>query len=120
MAIVDNIGGVPIILAQGKLGVSSNIGRFRLGLSKIGQKFNGYGIYRKNGRWRKQTTVLMRSYRPTNPKTEAQQNNRTTFSQGVQAWHELTEKTKQDWREFAKGRHVGGFQAFMSDYMSCH
>ena len=50
-----------------------------------------------------------RFYIPTNPRTEAQQAHRAIFSNGVDAWHLLSEPEQDEYNKKAEGRPLSGF-----------
>lgn len=118
MTVVTEISGMKVLAVVGKLGLPNGLGAMVCGITKLGDDFQGAGIYRRNGRWHNQKIVRMKHYRPHNPQTIPQQARRATFSNGVGAWHLLSENEKDDLRTRAKLKHISGFNLHMREYMA--
>lgn len=117
MAIITEIEGMYFFEMRGKLGISTGLGRYCVGLNRLGDPKLKQGILRLNKRHRSNATVLMKTYRPTNPKSEQQQANRAVFAQGVAGWHELTAEEKLNYRRIGAKQNRNGFQIYMKEYM---
>lgn len=75
------------------------------------------GIYQTRHRKRGTFTCKMKFYAPTNPQTLPQQLNRWKFSDAIQAWHDLSEEEKQNWRNRAKYKNLYGISLFIREKM---
>lgn len=106
-----------MIAVRGKLGRPNGVGRIMFGWSKIGERNDATGIYRRDGRWRTQRTIRCRHYKATNPQTPAQQARRTKFANGVQAWHALPQHEKDSYNARGAKMQRTGFLVFMSQYL---
>jgi len=59
-----------------------------------------------------------RSYSiPRNPRTEAQQNNRSAFAEAVKLWQELTPCEQSEYNRLAVGKPLSGYNIFISMQM---
>lgn len=116
---------------RGRLSYSNGFGFAVFGESRFGDSRMMGGIYQKRSAGYNQFTgpppqnaeviyVKMRSYRPTNPQTTAQQAQRQKLIDGWVAWGSLTneEKTVYNQRANRKGRF--GCYLFMSEYLKSH
>lgn len=58
-------------------------------------------------------------FRPTNPKTDAQQAQRQLLADAVAAWHALYAATQDDWNEAARDVYppISGFNYFVMQYI---
>jgi len=117
MAIIKRIEEFPALMVKGKIGRPCGVGAFQCGWSFLGDYFLESGIYRRNGRWHNSKIVKMKHYRPTNPRTVLQQQKRSVFADGVNAWKLLTETEKEVWRKKRSPAKRSGFNRFMSVYM---
>jgi hypothetical protein len=59
-------------------------------------------------------------YRPTNPRTAAQQLMRKVFADATAAWQALSEEEKDEWREKAKQEGQVGAHLFQGHYLETH
>lgn len=114
-----------------KYGKSAGYGFASLGVSFYGDIAFGSGIYQKRvggynqytgppGRRAPSYYVQMRTYRPTNPQTEEQQENRTLFAQAIEAWQDLTTEQKANYNQKASRYSRTGYNFFISEYMKTH
>lgn len=69
-------------------------------------------FYRVNGK-----THVRRKVAAGNPRTAAQQKNRTAFHRAVRAWQELTTDEKDLWNTRAQVQHRRGYHLYISEYM---
>jgi hypothetical protein len=99
------------------------------GESKYGEILDLFGIWQVRHRrthfltsGEKETgelyNIRKRFYWPTNPRTEAQQAWRATFSSGVEAWQALSEGEKDEYRELAKEKPLSGFNLFLREFLT--
>lgn len=59
-----------------------------------------------------------RSYSiPLNPRTEAQQKNRSSFADAVHAWQNSADEIKASYNELAEGKPLSGYNLFISMHM---
>lgn len=118
----------PAIEIRGKLGRGSGYGFARRGSGLFGESASPGGIYQRRvtgynqhgripGRKRVQYFVRMKSYRPTNPRTELQQAGRTKFQTAVELWQGMTEEERAPWKARAVRKSRRGRNLFISEYM---
>lgn len=118
----------PAIEIRGKLGRGSGYGFSRRGSGIYGESGGPGGIYQRRvtgynqhgripGRPRRQYFVRMRSYTPTNPRTELQQAGRTKFQTAVEIWQGMTEEERAPWKARAVRKSRRGRNLFISEYM---
>lgn len=111
---------------RGKMCYSSGYGFATLGITRAGEATHAGGIYQRRIKGYNNKTgkpsggnehyfVKMRSYAPTNPRTEAQQANRAKMAAACAAWQQLTNEQKNVYN--AKARKYGrvGRQYFISE-----
>lgn len=125
---VLNGTAAPAIEIRGKLGRGTGYGFIRRGSGIYGETPNPGGIYQRRvtgynqhgripGRERVQYFVRMKSYRPTNPRTELQQAGRTKFQTAVEIWQRMTEEERAPWKARAVKKSRRGRNLFISEYM---
>ena len=102
---------------QTKLGVNV---RGKAGHDGAPDPFGVHGIYRVRHRWKKVIQEKLPFYIPTNPRTVPQQANRQKMSNAVVAWQALTDKQRKVYNVSAIGRHMSGFNVFLSQYLLSH
>lgn len=77
----------------------------------------GSGIFRREGSY----TQLERYYQPSNPRTEAQQDNRSMFLDAVAAWQGLSASDWASWNHYQDVRRrrpiMSGYNLFISKYL---
>ncbi len=117
MAVIDVLKSVHSIEVRGKLGTPNGLGLITCGLSLCGMYLPVAGIYQKRHAKNGQYFVKMRHYRPTNPRTVNQQNNRISFKNAVLAWQTLDESEKLIWRRKKHPRFMSGYNRFIREYM---
>lgn len=110
----------PAIVVSNKLGFGVGFGEICFGYSLYGDNMELAGIYRRGGGARPKGTDRMRHYAPTNPQTISQQANRTTFSDAVLAWQNLTSNEKENYNERASRMRRRGYNLFISEYMQAN
>lgn len=126
-----NFGEMLAVGARKKYGKSAGYGFASLGVSFYGDCAFGSGIYQKRvggynqytgppGRRAPSYYVQMRTYRPTNPQTEDQQENRGVFADAVSAWQSLTTEQKANYNTIASRFSRTGYNYFISEYMQSH
>lgn len=130
-------GGVEAILngetmaglrQTGTIRGGDGLGFIRLGHSSLGASAFIGGVYqrrvtgynntgRKNHLPRKTYYVKMRYYRPTNPRTPAQQVGRSKFADAVAGWAGLSPAEKQQWNIKASRQSRRGRNLYISEFM---
>lgn len=101
-------------------------GRVRYGMEehKIDNKRDvplpRYGIYQRYTANGKQKIVRRSFYSPKNPRTVAQQANRTTFADGMTAWAGLTESERTDYNKRAQKYKMHGVNLYLREWMRSH
>lgn len=108
-----------VILTGIKNGIGVRI-RKKLGHSGAPDPKNVYGIYRVRHRWGKTIQEKMPFYVPTNPQTGPQQANRQKLANAVIAWQNLTDEQKAGYNKEAIGKHMSGYNVFLSQYLYSH
>lgn len=114
--------------SRGKIGGGSGFGFARYGHVHFGDTRPGGGIYRKKwtgynqygyavGRKRRAIYQRMRYYRPTNPRSEQQQEQRGKLADAVVAWRELDPVEKSRYNERGKRINRAGRNLFISWYL---
>lgn len=102
--------------ARGIIGRSPAVGEFMVGYSCVGDPYDVQGIYQIRHNSKGQYTQRMRSYRPTNPRTVAQQANRSIFADAMSAWVALTDEEKQAYNQRARKIQLFGKNLFIREY----
>ena len=64
--------------------------------------------------------VQMKFYRPTNPRTEIQQNNRVKIRDAVLAWQALDQSQKIEYNKNALGKNLTGYNLFIKNFLLSH
>jgi len=110
---IGNFAGVektvkPFLLG---IGLSGNIGK-----EGDADPLNVNGIYQMRMTKRGKVPVKMKFYRPTNPRTPAQQANREKFTSAMVGWQSLTELEKSVYNTRAKKRQMFGWGLFIREY----
>ena len=120
-----------VLRGRGKLGGAGGFGFARFGYSKLGQPAGEGGILHnrvtgynnkvmRKGAARKRYQVRMRYYRPTNPRTPAQQAQRAKLSAAWQSWRALAPVEKSRYIERAKKNNRMPHAVYISWYMKNH
>lgn len=118
----------PAIAITGNLGHGSGYGFARRGDALYGAAPSPGGIYQKRytgynqhgyipGKKRKPYYVRMRNYRPTNPRTVAQQSGRTRFADAVATWQSMSDEQREVYRKRAVKRSRRARNLFIQEYM---
>lgn len=76
------------------------------------------GIYQRRHSKGKKIYARLIFYTPTNPKTAPQQAWRTVFTNGMQAWANLTREQKDVYNERAKTYQLHGVNLFLKEYLN--
>lgn len=126
----DILDGKHMLNAEthGVIGWGAGFGFARYSDAKFGDGDRIGGIYQRRvtgynrhginpNRPRRSYYVRMRKYRPTNPRTEAQQANRTKFANANSAWNGLTPEEKMHYNKIGKKSSKQGRSVFISWYM---
>lgn len=125
---LNNGLAMPALVTKNAIGRSCGFGFLRFGKSFFGDSKFFQGVYQKRvtgynntGRIstlpRRSYYVRMRTYTPTNPRTEIQQNNRNKFKLAVETWQTLTENDKLRYIKIAKKRNRIARNVFISEFM---
>ena len=115
----------------GKIGRSTGLGMLSVGKNFLGFNNPAGGIYQrrhsnpKAHNYRglpgiKPKVIMMRTYQPTNPRTELQQANRAKYAAGVLAWQALTVEEKTAYNKPAAKLGFSGYNLFMRKYLLGH
>ena len=111
-----------------KHNTSAGYGFTALGASLYGDDRKNTGIYQKRvggynqytgppGRRAPSYFVLMRSYAPTNPNTEAQQQQRSKLADAVASWQSLTTEQKTNYNKKASKQNRTGYNFYIQEFM---
>lgn len=118
----------PAIAIAGNIGRGSGYGFARRGDGVYGEAEGVGGIYQRRwtgynqtgyitGKRRRAYYVRMRFYRPTNPRTELQQQGRTKFQNAVAAWQSMSEAERAPYKRRAVKKSRRGRNLFIQEYM---
>ena len=88
----------------------------KLGKEGDADPLNVNGIYQMRMTKRGKVPVKMKFYRPTNPRTPAQQANRQKFTDAMAAWQSLTQPQKDVYNTRAKKRSMFGWGLYIREY----
>lgn len=99
-----------------------------LGLCRLGELLLGrvvaldprFGIYQTRPTRTGRVQVFEPFYRPSNPRTTAQQAQRAKMTAGVSAWHALDSYSQSWYNKRAEKKSMTGFNLFLSDYLLTH
>jgi hypothetical protein len=106
--------------ARKKFGFSTFFGTIFFGYALFGDGNTYAGIYRHTQYYNNRVWQKISFMWPTNPRSANQQAHRAIFANGVLAWQNLTDSQKFAWRKKGQKRMIGGYSAFMSDYLLSH
>lgn len=118
----------PAAAIAGNIGNGSGYGFARNGNAVYGVAPGPGGIYQKRwtgynqtgyvpGKKRVPYFVRMRTYRPTNPRTELQQTGRNKFAEAVAAWQSMSEAERAPYKARAVRHSRRGRNLFIQEYM---
>lgn len=118
----------PAIRITGNIGRGSGYGFARNGNAEYGAAPSPGGIYQKRytgynqtgyvpGKKRTPYYIRMRTYTPTNPRTELQQSGRNKFAQAVAAWQAMDEAQRAVWKARAVKKSRRGRNLFIQNFM---
>ena len=105
---VDTLPPTEFLLGYGVAG--------KLGRPDKPDPLNVHGIWQMRLTKRGKRPVKMRFYRPTNPRTPAQQANRQKFADAMAAWQALTPAQRQEYTAEAKKQNMFGWGLFIRRY----
>lgn len=128
MPFVQPFEGLISMVMTKRMGRPMFAGYAWCGWSQCGEENERVGVYQRRPRrkgtvpggevfMQKKENFVMRHTWPINPQTVPQQAWRTTFANGVQAWHDLTEEEKAWYRKRGTRIAKTGFCVFMSSYL---
>lgn len=118
----------PAIAITGNIGNGNGYGFARRGNALYGDSRGVAGIYQKRytgynqhgyipGKKRAPYYVRMRFYRPTNPRTVAQQANRTKFQEAVENWQAMDDAQRAPYKARASRKGRRGRNLYIQEYM---
>lgn len=119
------------VLPTMRLGLPREFGRSMFGFSKYGaecelfdigndETINVYGIYKRVTRGPRLIVLREPYYIPRNPRSIPQQAQRNKMTSAVAEWQALTNNQKSIYNEKAKGKHMYGYNVFLSEYLLSH
>lgn len=122
---------VPVFAITGRLGRSAGCGFYTAGAARCGESQTHTGIYQKRVTGynnygvnanlpRRSYYVRMRTYAPTNPRTAAQQLQRSKMADAVAIWKTLTDAEKAVYTRRVKRRGTDAYRLFISEYLKNH
>lgn len=103
-----------------QLGISGGFGWIAPGLNAFGFYGDTCGIYRRRRFNGKYFPERARFYRPTNPRSFAQQSRREVFASGVVLWQALTDFEKASYNLRARRLHMSGFNLHQREYLQAY
>lgn len=115
--IVHGIEKAVSLGVRGKLGFSSAAGFARCGYSRAGASKDFGGIYQRRLTLKGKQISRTRYYRPTNPRTETQQNWRAKMAEMWGVYNALTTDEKKALSKEARRYKLTGPQLFASRYL---
>lgn len=118
MTIVEPFTYLLSVSAQKKFGKPTGYGVMSYGIDRYGVGDFRAGIYQQRHCKTGRRTIKMKFYRPTDPKTYPQQTNRGRFAAAILAWRDLTFVEQLVYDRRAVGKHMSGYNLFISEYMS--
>ena len=101
--------------ARGKFGYSGAFGRIAFGYNRFGFYHFLAGIYSKKYYYGKPYISKMKFYRPTNPRTTAQQNWRAICAYFVTIWQAFDISIKNNFKKRAPDKRMSGYNLFLSE-----
>ena len=107
----SNLGDSDIYFIRAPLGI------FVLGLDQLGDSILLSGVYQEKTRWPGWPFSREKYYIPKNPRTDPQQTNRGKFAAAVAAWQSLTPEQKKAYNKKAVGKHMSGYNLYLSEFM---
>lgn len=129
MAIIKTTEGCLSLVQRGKIGDNAMYGKSQFGVSLYGLSFLKAGIYQMRKihageamayrKWKyKKSPILMKIYRPTYRRTEAQATRRDLFASAVQQWQNLTTEQKSVYNKKAIRKSKTGYNIFIKEIMT--
>lgn len=103
--------------SRGKFGRGGGFGRVTFSYNFFGFYSIFSGIYSKKYYFGEPYISKMKFYRPTNPRTERQQNWRAIFATGKTLWDSLSAEEKEYYRKRGRNEKMTGYNFFMSNYL---
>lgn len=106
--------------ARGQFGFTAGLGMARCGRTRCAASKRFGGIYSVKKTLRGKEVSRMRYYRPTNPRTVAQQSWRSVFASGKSAYDALDAGEKVLLSKEARKYGMTGYNLFMSRWLQSH
>jgi len=103
-----------------KFGRGGGFGKICFGYNFFGFYSIFSGIYQKKYYYGKPYISKSKFYRPTNPRTTAQQAWRAVFSASWVAWRALDSDTQEIYKKKGALKKMGGANLFISEYLKAH
>jgi hypothetical protein len=120
MVVINTKNGLYSLTAHGKIGKPNGFGAFMFGWSPFGEVNDKAGYYQKRYNKKRTITVRTRHYWPTNTETPARRAWRNVFAQGMQAWRELDNETRQEYNKRRYPFAMHGVNRFLREYLKNH
>lgn len=120
MIITNKAQQIMALDMRGSLGVSVNVGRLRMGFNYLGFDSQFCGIYSAKKTLKGKQLSRMVHYRPSNPRTTAQQDWRAIFAAGWVEYNTLTDEEKLLLSKKARKLRLGGPQLFLRRWLQAH
>ena len=117
MVLVGDKIGLTALTVRGQVGRCAGAGFLRCGFSRCGAPAGFGGVYTRVLTLKGWDVARRRYYRPSNPQTAPQQSWRGIFSDGVAAYHALTDAERALLLKKARTRGMSGFNLFMSSWL---
>jgi len=109
--------GRPVYEDDGGIYGSTSYGRGIFAFGEAVPESPYHGIYQMRRCKEGRIPVQMKFYRPTNPRTEIQQANRTKMANAVLAWQALTPEQKEVYNKLAQGKQLHGYNLFLKNHL---
>jgi len=106
--------------SRGKFGRGGGFGRISFGYNFFAFYSIYSGIYQKKYYFGVPYISKSKFYRPTNPRTVAQQAHRSVFADGMTAWSSLDPETKESYRIQGRPLKLSGMNFFLRQYLLTH
>lgn len=120
---MTNVQGMERLMSlepKGSFGFSGGFGLIRYGNTRFGFYSKFSGIYRRQLTARGPGVSRMVFYRPSNPKTPAQQAWRATFAAAWPVYNALTDAEKKALSKEARKYRLSGPSLFLRRYLQSH
>lgn len=120
MLITNKPAEIMALDLRGKIGVSVNVGRLRMGFNYCGFDAPVCGVYSVKKTLKGKQLSKMVHYRPSNPRTTTQQNWRAIFAEGWVEYRLLTDEQKLLLSRQARKLRLSGPQLYFRRWLQAH